>query len=155
MTPEDFRESRSRTLHVEFLGYEVDVEAEVADSELDRLADVIENVVRWNEAFFGKLEGMLLDYCRTTLRNCGETEPVVRTSDELWRNVRIGSLVLLRHDGASFVMASGRCEWEIEHGLEFDVDATDRVLYVGPFIGNGFHEDPDEPNPMNFASSGR
>nr|WP_221274575.1 hypothetical protein [Thaumasiovibrio subtropicus] len=84
----------------------------------------------------------------------GEKYPAIQMSEDIWKFLRIGTITLFSHDEQYYAMANGSCEWEQEHGLEIDVNEFNQVLYVGSFISNGFHENPENPSTYNYVKSG-
>ena len=148
----DFGNSRKVSWFCDFLGYEIEVQLEVEPEEkAEDYANLISQINKWDSSFFKKLEPMLFAYYENTLLMCGEEEPIIKSPENVWQHIRIGSLILFSHESVCYVMASGYCAWEEEHGLEIDVDETNSVHYLGSFISNGFHENPNKPSYGNYV----
>ncbi len=150
----DFKLSKTQNWFCEFLGYEIEVNLEIDDEELiEDFKYLVNEINKWDAGLFRKIQPMLFSYYQDTLLCCGETEPVIDNEEDIWEHVSIGALYLFSHDSLCYVMASGGCDWEEEHGLEIDLDETGRILYVGSFISNGFQSDPKNPRHGNYVKA--
>ena len=135
-----------------YLGYEIEVSIDLEDGDkIEDYTSLVKTVDSWNDSFFKNLEPMLFAYYKNTLIMCGENEPVINNPSEIWKFLRIGSLSLLSNEEKRFILASGYCDWETEHGLEIDINENNQVVYVGSYISNGFYEDPNNPSTHNFV----
>ena len=151
MKIEDFQNDNKHDHYFEFLDYEVEVNLELEHGEKkDDFGLLVNNINAWSNSFFKHLEPMLYAYYENTLIMCGESEPIIESPSDIWRFMRIGSLMLHSNESEYYILASGWCAWEEEHGLEFDVNSSNEVVYLGSFINNGFYEDPKNPSPHNF-----
>lgn len=153
MKIKEFKNSLEQSFHFEFLNYEVDIVIELeGDEPIEGFGKILGLVTSWDKGFFEQLEPMLFGYYDETLAMCGEECPVIQTKKDIWGFLRIGAIYLFLYEGQYYAMVSGGCDWEGEHGLEFDVNEMNQILYVGSFISNGFHEDPGNPSTHNYVA---
>ncbi len=151
MNISEFSNSATYDWYCDFLGYDIEVSIELEGcEERQNFSAILQNVSDWNKSFFRELEKYLFAYYDETIAMCGESEPVISIPSNVWKFVKIGSISIFSKNGHQFAQGSGWCEWEEEHGLEFDVNKTNQIVYVGSFISNGFYEDPDNPSSYNF-----
>ena len=150
----DFSQSNEHSWFCKFLGYEVEVNLEIEEEEnFGDFENIVCNIEQWDSNFFQVLEPMLFAYYKDTIRLTGESELVIDSPTKIWKHIYIGELNIFSHDSIYYVLLSGNCDWEKEHGLEIDVNENAKVLYVGSFIGNGFRADPNKPKYYNYVTS--
>ena len=150
MNLSNFKHSNTYNWFCDFLDYKIEVNLN-SEGPINSYSEIIKKINEWDNNFFIKLESMLFDFYEDTLIMCGETEPTINSKADIWGFMRIGSIEIINDGSEKFIMLTGGCDWEEEHGLEIDINENGRVLYVGCFIGNGYSDDPDNPMYSNFV----
>jgi hypothetical protein len=60
------------------------------------------------------------------------TVPVIKCPNEIWNHVRVESV---RPEGADLIVVYAEPSWQIDLCHEWCIEGSDRLLYVGPFLG--------------------
>jgi hypothetical protein len=95
-------------------------------------------------------DGLIDDLCRASARYCddhldriGEPRKVFASPRDILKNIYPSGQRPVIHMELN-------CDWEEEHGMEWVVH-DDKVLYVGPFVGEDPMRDISRNDPGNFC----
>ena len=82
----------------------------------------------------------------------GLNEPKIDFPSGVWPHVRPSVVIIPEYENGdnTYVQIELNCDWEVEHGMEWDIRNAKDVLYVGPFEGNSF-EWLEENGPSGYV----
>lgn len=115
---------------------ETDRVEEITTTQRRSIAEFLE----WPDQLFRNLEAPIYRYYRQFIELTGLNEPKIDSPSGVWPHVYPSTIIIPEYENGdnTYVQIELNCDWEVEHGMEWDIRNAKDVLYVGPFEGNSF-----------------
>lgn len=128
------------------------VECDVIENISPPQRDAVTQFLDWDTELFNALEPPIFRYYRGFVEMTGLEEPRIVTANAVWPHVHPLGVIIPEYENGhnTYVQLELNCDWDIEHGMEWNIRNAKDVLYVGPFEGNCF-ERLDEDGPGGYV----